>query len=200
MTMRTTSTFQRVLERAAEQHGFIRTEDLEELEVPANYLRKLAVRGAAEQRARGLYRLPMLPITQYDEFHEAVLWAGTQAVIGGEAALALWDLADVNPRHIDVVMPKGTRLRRKAERRFEVTERNFASRDIEFVDNVPVLTPAAAIDQAIDEGLEASMIEQAIATARQRGQMKPLDEARLRIKLDNRKHERAIPSGRKVPA
>jgi len=84
------------------------------------YVRKLAAAGRADHRARGIYRLTAIPVTARDEYHEAVLWAG--AAVAGEAALALWDLADVNPRHIDVVIPAGRRLRRHDAGRFRVTQ------------------------------------------------------------------------------
>lgn len=200
MAMRTTTTFLRVLERAAEQHGFVRTDELDELEVPAGYLRKLAARGVAEQRDRGLYRLVAFPITQYDEFHEAVLWAGPGAVVAGESALALWDLADVNPRRIEVAIPSERRLRRKYEHQFAVKKRDLTEADIDFVDNIPVVTPAVAIDQVIDDGMEVALIEQAIVAARKKDLLGSLGEARLRIKADERRSKASASHRKKMSA
>ena len=104
------------------QHGFVRTADLDDLAIPQVYVRKLAAAGRADHRARGIYRLTAIPVTARDEYHEAVLWAGDGAAVAGEATLALWDLADVNPRHIDVVIPAGRRLRRHDAGRFRVTQ------------------------------------------------------------------------------
>lgn len=179
-------TFERLVERAAGQHGFVRTEDARQIGVNPVYLRKLAARGTLEARGRGLYRLAAIPPTPRDEYHEAVLWANGDAVIGGEGALALWGLADVNPRRIEIVLPPRYQLRRQGADRYRVTRRALGPDDVDEVDNIPVAAPAAAIAQAIDQGVEGSLIEQAIANARGRQLFGPTTEARLRVRLDDR--------------
>jgi predicted transcriptional regulator of viral defense system len=179
-------TFERLVERAAEQHGFIRTEDAHQMGINPVYLRKLAARGALEGRGRGLYRLVAIPPTPRDEYHEAILWANGDAVIGGEGALALWDLADVNPRRIEIVLPPRYQIRRQGAERYRVVRRALGPGDVDEVDNIPVASPAAAIAQAIDEGVEGTLIEQAITNARARQMFGPTTEARLRIRLDER--------------
>ncbi|MDA8046172.1 MAG: type IV toxin-antitoxin system AbiEi family antitoxin domain-containing protein [Actinomycetota bacterium] len=179
-------TYDRLVERAGAQHGFVRTKDLDELAIPQVYIRKLAASGRAENRARGLYRLTAIPVTANDEYHEAVLWAGNDAAVSGEAALALWDLADVNPRHIEVAVPHGHRPRRDPKGRFKALTARLAPNDIDFVDQIPVVVAGVAIGQAIERGLEGSLIGQAITTAATRGLLGQLPEARLRVALADR--------------
>lgn len=178
--------YDRLVERAGAQHGFVRTEDLDELAIPQVYIRKLTVAGRAEHRARGLYRMTAIPVTANDEYHEAVLWAGPGAVIAGEAALALWGLGDVNPRRIEVAIPAGQRLRRRDNGRFSVTRADLAPEDIDFVDQIPVVVPAVAIAQAITRGMEGTLVGQAIAAAAARGLINQLGEARLRVAVADR--------------
>lgn len=178
-------TYERLIERAATQHGFIRTADLDELTIPQVYVRKLTAAGRAEHRARGLYRITALPVTANDEYHEAVLWAGDDAAIAGEAALALWGLADVNPRRIEVIVASGHRVRRQTDR-YLVTSADLGADDVDFVDDIPVVVPAVAIRQVIDRGIDATLIEQAIQTAAGRGFLNRISEARLRVALDDR--------------
>ena len=105
--------------------------------------------GRLERRAQGLYRLAALPVGPRDEFHEAVLTARGEGVIAGDAALALWDLADVNPREIDVILPAGQRIRRTHNRRFRIRQQRLRPDQIDQVDGIPVLTPQTAIQEAI---------------------------------------------------
>ena len=105
-----TTPYDRLVELAADQHGFVRTEEAEAAGVRSDYLRRLAMNGRLERRAQGLYRLTALPVGPLDEYHEAVLVARGEGVVAGDAALALWGLADVNPREIEVVLPAGQRV------------------------------------------------------------------------------------------
>lgn len=187
-------TYERLVERAGTQHGFVRTQDLDELGIPQVYVRKLAAAGRAQHRARGLYRLVALPVTDNDEYHEAVLWAGDGAAVTGEAALALWALADVNPRRIQVAIPAGRRLRRHDNGRFVGVVTDLDPDDVDFVDNIPVVTPAVAIASVIAEGMEGTLIDQAITTAAGRGLLSQIGEARLRVALA----DRAFPQRRKA--
>jgi len=97
--------YDRLVELAADKHGFVRTEDAKEAGVRPDYLRRLAMKGRLERRAQGLYRLTALPVGPLDEYHEAVLAARGEGVVAGDAALALWGLTDVNPREIEVILP-----------------------------------------------------------------------------------------------
>ncbi len=180
------ATYDRLIELAADQHGFVRTEDAEEAGIRPDYLRRLAMKGRLERRAQGLYRLTALPVGPLDEYHEAVLAARGEGVVAGDAALALWGLADVNPREIEVVLPAGQRVRRIQDRRFRFRQQRLARDQIDQVDGIPVLAPQAAVEEAITNGLEGNMIEQAIVNARRRELIGELGAARLRVQLADR--------------
>jgi predicted transcriptional regulator of viral defense system len=179
--------FELIIERAAAQHGFVRVSDLDELGISQVYVRQLAAQGRAERRAQGLYRIAALPVTEFDEFQEAVLWAGDNAAIGGESALLLWELADVNPRRIHVVIPPGRRIRRNDIEQYHLRSEKLEADDIDFIHGIPVLRPQVAIRQVIEEGTEGSLIEQAIENASRRDLLTPLAEARLRVTLADRR-------------
>jgi predicted transcriptional regulator of viral defense system len=177
---------ERLIEQAAEKHGFVRTADAAEMEVNPAAMRKLAAAGRLEHRGWGLYRVVAFPSTQHDEFHEAVLWANGVGVIGGEAALALWDLADVNPGKIDIIVPPNYEPRRKGHERYRTRRRKLADADIETVDNIPVLAVRVAIADAIKAGVAGELIEQAITNARARKLISLVTESRLRVQLADR--------------
>ncbi|MHB8352695.1 MAG: hypothetical protein ACYDFT_08445, partial [Thermoplasmata archaeon] len=126
-----------------------------------------------------------------------VLAARGEGVVAGEAALALWDLADVNPREIEVILPAGQRVRRTQDRRFRLRQQRLRPDQIDQVDGIPVLSPRAAIEEAIANGMEGDMIEQAIANARRRELIGELGAARLRVQLADRnvRVHRGVPAG-----
>ena len=143
------------------------------------------MKGRLERRAQGLYRLTALPVGPLDEYHEAVL-AARGEVVAGDAALARWGLAEANPREIEVVLPAGQRVRRANDRRFRLHQRRLDPDQIDHVEGIPVLAPQAAIAEAIANGLEGHMVEQAITNARRRELVGELAAARLRVPLADR--------------
>lgn len=98
-----------VREIALDHYGYVTTKDAAEAGVPAGELPKLAARGGLENVAYGLYRVPDIPPTAYDQFAEALLRVGEGAYLHGESVLALFGLADVNPRQIKVAVRRRAR-------------------------------------------------------------------------------------------
>lgn len=184
--MADTTVLERLIGQAAEQHGFVRTADAAEMNVNPAAIRKLAAAGRLEHRGWGLYRIVAFPSTRHDEFHEAVLWANGVGVVGGEAALALWDLADVNPRKIEIIVPPNYGPRRQGHERYKTRRRKIADADIETVENIPVLSARVAIADAVKAGVAGKLIEQAITNARARKLIGLVTESRLRVQLADR--------------
>ncbi len=103
-----------VREIALGEYGFITTKEAVAAGVPAVELRKLAARGALVNVAYGIYRVLDAPGSPFDQFAEALLRAGEGAYLRGDSVLALFGLADINPRKIRVVAPKRTRAKMPA--------------------------------------------------------------------------------------
>jgi len=146
-----------VREIALDHYGYVTTEQAAEAGVPAVELPKLAARGGLENVAYGLYRVPDIPPTAYDQFAEALMRVGEGAYLHGESVLALFGLADVNPRQIKVA------VRRRAR---------------------PQLPPFVELTQVKDdapttfyEGLEAQPVAEAILECRGRIERGRLREA-----------------------
>lgn len=98
-----------VREIALDNYGFVTTREADEAGVPAIELPKLAARGGLESVAYGLYRVTDVPATAFDQFAEALLRVGERAYLYGESVLALFGLADVNPRTIKVAVNRRAR-------------------------------------------------------------------------------------------
>ena len=100
----------KLLEVAGEQRGFVTVRDGEGVGVPAIELRKMASRGVLVRSGHGLYRIVSFSAQRHDEYKAANLWADGEGVTSHESALSLWELCDVNPRMINVTVPR--RMRR----------------------------------------------------------------------------------------
>lgn len=109
-----------VREVAYDNYGYVTTKDATDAGVPAIELPKLAARGGLTNVAYGLYRVPDIPPTRFDQFAEALLRVGDGAYLHGESVLALFGLADVNPRRIRVAVPR--RVRAKLPAFIELTQ------------------------------------------------------------------------------
>ncbi|HSV40327.1 MAG TPA: hypothetical protein VLI04_16315 [Nocardioidaceae bacterium] len=96
------------------EYGFITTTAAVAVGVPAVELRKLAARGALVSVAYGIYRVADAPGSPFDQFAEALLRVGEGAYLRGDSVLALFGLADVNPRKVRVVALKRTRAKMPA--------------------------------------------------------------------------------------
>jgi len=98
-----------VREIALDNYGYVTTKDAIEAGVPAAELPKLAARGGLDNVTYGLYRVPDVTPTRFDQFAEALLRVGDGAYLHGESVLALFDLAAVNPRQIKVAVRRRSR-------------------------------------------------------------------------------------------
>ena len=139
-----------LLALALGQRGFVTPGDAEGLGVDPAQLRILAHRGQLERRGRGVYRFPEVPASEQDEYLEAVLLVGRGAVVSHESALALLDLADVNPRVVHVTVPAGARVRRQLTKPVTIHHGPLPDDDVTREDGIPVVTVARAIRDALD--------------------------------------------------
>jgi predicted transcriptional regulator of viral defense system len=175
-----------LLEVAAPQHGLFTLEQAAAVGVGGAQVRQMAAREVLERRAHGVYRIRSVPLDERSEYMEAVLWAKGRGVIAGESALALWDLADVNPRHIHVALPPAYRPRRRGGELYKLEHVRLAPEDVDQLDGIPVVTPAVAIRQATAAGVPADLIEQAVRRAQAREHLGNQTAARLLVGLYDR--------------
>lgn len=155
----------RLRQRALGQYGFVTTRDAQELGVPAAELPNLKRRGGIERISHGVYRFDDIPRTAKDQFMEAVLCAGPDAYLTGDAVLAFHDLAHVNPRRIRVATPH--RHRRSLPDFIEVLPGTVDGAERTRYEGIPATTVARALrdcqgvvmpDRLADAAKEAARI------------------------------------------
>lgn len=154
-----------VREVAFDNYGYVTTKDVVDAGVPAIEMPKLAARGGLTNVAYGLYRVPDVPPTHFDQFAEALLRVGEGAYLHGESVLALFGLADVNPRRIKVAVPR--RVRAKLPAFIELTQVPDSARTT-FYEGLASQPVAGAILECHGR-IEAERLMNAAKQARQEG-------------------------------
>ncbi len=176
---------EQILAIAGDQHGYITARQAADAGIPGVELRKLGQRGRLEHSAHGVYRIASFPRRPRDEFMEATLWPDGKGVVSHESALVLWELADVNPSRIHVTVPPPYRPRKRGGDRYKVWTRELARGDVDYVNEIPTVTPERAIVDAAQAGLQRRFVEQAILTARNRQLFGRETEMRIRQQIQD---------------
>lgn len=171
--------YSELFEVAADQRGFITTEDVRDLGGTTQVLIDMHRHGHLDRVAHGVYRFRSFPAGSLDELMQATLWPRRRGVISHDSGLDLWDLCDVNPAKIHVTVPKAARVRRVAPPVYEVHVRDLDPADITRFEGIPVVTPVRAILDGLERHLDQRLINQAIDAARRRGLITPEEIATL---------------------
>jgi predicted transcriptional regulator of viral defense system len=159
----------RVVERAAEQHGYITTHDAREIGVDPTQLRLMAARGRLERVARSAYRVPLLPRGEHDDLAEAVAWSLGRAIVSHESALILHGLSDVNPSRIHLTVPRNNHPRAVGGDLYRLHRRELPATEITEVDGVPATTVRRTILDCLSGGTDPHQLRLAIDRAESEG-------------------------------
>ena len=176
----------RVLERAAEQHGYITTRDARELDVDPTQLRLMAARGRLERVGRGVYRVPMLPRTEHDELAEAVAWTLGRGVISHESALVLYGLSDVSPSRVHLTVPRDNHPRAAGGELYRLHRRDLAPIEITERDDIAVTAVARTIRDCLADGTDPYQLRLAVDEAEAQGLLQRTEAEDLRREIDAR--------------
>ena len=125
------SEYEKVMDLAADQFGYVSTSQAAARGVSGNALRMMATRGVLERLSWGVYRVPTFPASPLAEYMEASLWpAGVPGVISHQSALAIRDLSDVSPPNVHFTLPKAFRVRRAVPGYLEIHNSDLPEDDI----------------------------------------------------------------------
>jgi predicted transcriptional regulator of viral defense system len=174
--------YNRLADLAGENYGYLTTEEVEKEGIDPHRLLELARRGQLERRARGLYRLPLIPVSPLDAYREATLWPrGSEAVISHATALDLYGLGDANPAKIHLTLPRTHRPRREIPRQYALHHEDLDPEDVRLYEGIPIVSPAKAIRQS--RTLGAGLLRGALEGGLQRGLLRPTEAEGLRDEL-----------------
>lgn len=179
--------FDRVLEVAVENHGYLTVADAVGAGIDPAALRKLAATGRLEHTAHGVYRVSVLDGGSHGPYAEAVAWSGGRGVISHESALDLLELCDVNPPLIHLTVPREYAPRRRGGELYRIWRRSLDAAVLTRVDGIPVVRAAQAIRDGIGYGTDTRLLRQACATASREGYLTAGESRRLEAELRARR-------------
>ncbi len=172
------SGYDKVMDVAADQFGYVSTSQAVAEGVSGNALRMMATRGTLERVSWGVYRVRTFPALPLAEYMEASLWpAGVPGVISHESALAIRDISDVSPPKVHITVPKTFRVRRAVPGHLAIHRVDLPEHDVTQVEGIPTTTVRRTIEDCHRTHLGPALLRQAIEDGAREGYLKP-DEAR----------------------
>ena len=159
----------RLMDIAADRGGYVPTRCAKEQGLLPARLVTLAHRGALERVGHGLYRIPGFPVDQHDDLIRAVLWTNERGAVSHETAIALYELADVNPIAIHLTVPREYRITRAGGERYRVHHAPLTERNIGRFEGVRAVDVATAIKGALEQGVGTTLMFDATDRARRLG-------------------------------
>lgn len=174
-------------EIALDQHGFVTTEQaLEEGMIHAN-LSTLVARGRLHRVAHGVYRVPQVAETQWDQYQLAVLWTGVpEACLSHETALATRSLTDLNPSKIHLTVAAHRRIRRHGGEQYVLHREDLNPKEISWWEGIPCVSVPTAIRQCIAGGTPTYLVNQALNQAKGTSALSNSEYTHLKRMLKNR--------------
>jgi predicted transcriptional regulator of viral defense system len=136
--------------------------------------------GTFQRVAHGVYRLTFFPSVPHEDLFVAWLRTGPNSVISHESALALFELSDVLPAAVHIIVPR-TASRRRAGLRLHTNK--LAKDEVTRYQGLPVTTPARTLADVIVAGTAPEQIVMAVKQALDRGLTTP---ASLHVQMKRR--------------
>ena len=182
------SRFDELVSLAEGQDGLFTSALARQAGFTASVLARLAQRGRIERTARGVYRIPYVPLDRFSQYREVALWAnahrGPAAVaLSHETALGIYGISDADPAFIHLTVPPGPRLRRVHPPGVVIHRAHLLPGDLVPFEGLPVTSVTRTISDLLEAGARLDFIRQAIAEARKEGFLSSHDARQLRRNL-----------------
>ena len=158
--------FNRLYEIAEDQAGYFTAQQAHEAGFSWESLSYHVTTDRFIRIQRGVYRLVQFPASPYEDLFVAWLRTGPGSVISHESALYLYDLSDVLPGEVHVIMPRtGSRRRQN----IHLHTNRITSEEVTRREGLPVTNAARTIIDVTIDGLAEEQIQRAIHDALRRG-------------------------------
>ncbi len=178
---------ERLREIALDQHGFVTAAQAVEEGIPKTELPRLAARDRVERMTHGVYRIPQVPATPYDNWALAVLWTGAdEACLSHDTALAAWDVSDINPDRIHLTVGRNRRLRRAGGERHVIHHDDLELDQRTMWQGIPITKLPRTVEDCIKSGVPSYLIQQALDRGGKTSLLPRKDHERLTHLLEER--------------
>jgi len=178
--MPTKPDFNKLYEIAEGQVGYFTTAQAESAGFSRERLSSTVKSGKFQRLAQGVYRLVYFPASSYEDLFVAWLVTGPHSVISHESALAVYELSDLLPGAVHVIVPRTASRRRKNIR---LHTNRLKPGEITTRGGLPITTVARTIADVASSGMAAELVVQSIQEALRRGLV---SEAGLQAEAEKR--------------
>lgn len=151
---------------AEDQAGYFSLAQAQEIGLQRNQIYRQIKRGKFERAGWGIYRFVQFPASRFEEIHAAVLSAGPHAVVGFQTALYVYELSDMIPDEIHLILPAGSSRRRPGIRVHTI---GLTPEVVTQFEGLPITTVSKTIIDCAFAGVDDQQIRIAVAQALQRG-------------------------------
>lgn len=176
---------EKLREVALDQHGLITASQAEDVGVSQPSLSYLTKNKRIERVDRGIYRISQIPHSPYDMLQQALLWAGEDAILSHDTALAALDICDINPIRIHVTVPKTRRIKKENPKNIFLHKDNVKKSQVKWWEGMQIASLQLAIEQCIERGAPSHLMEQAIQNGLSRGMLQKHDAEMLYEKMED---------------
>ncbi len=156
---------------ASMQAGYFTTPQAREHGISWRALTHHAARGRFQRVRRGLYRFRDYPSSLYEEVVAAWLAIGAdRSVVSHDTALDLYDLTDIIPASVHLIVPRAQRgLHPPVGVTLHTTTRPLVDDEVTIREGVRLTTPERTLLDMIEAGTALEHTERGIQTALARG-------------------------------
>lgn len=178
---------ERLREVALDQHGFVTTAQAVDEGVSHAELSTMVARDRLHRVAHGVYRVPQVAETEFDQYQLAVLWTGApEACLSHDTALAAWEVSDINPDRVHLTVASHRRIRRAGGGLYVVHHQDLDAQQVTWWQGIPAVSVPTAIAQCITSGVPTYLIRQALDRAGRTSRLPRADAERLAAALEAR--------------
>ena len=150
-------------------------------------LSTMVARDRLERVAHGVYRVPQVAQTEFDQYQLAVLWTGaSEACLSHDTALTAWEVSDINPDRIHLTVARHRRIRRAGGGLYVVHHQDLDVRQVTWWQGIPTVNVPTAIAQCIASGVPTYLIRQALDRAGRTSRLPATDAEQLARALEAR--------------
>lgn len=151
---------------AEDQAGYFSLTQAREIGLRRNQIYRELARGKFKKAAWGIYRFQQFPASRLEEIHVAVLSAGQKATVCCQTALYVYDLSDIIPDEIHLILPP-TSSRRRSGIRVHTIQLNPA--DVTYFEGLSITTVSRTIVDCAFAHVDDEQIKIAVFQSLQRG-------------------------------
>ena len=158
--------YQNLYKIAESQSGFFTSSQAKKAGYSWERLSSLSKQKKFTRIEKGIYRITLFPASPFEDLFIAVLKSGSNSVISHNSALSIYDLSDILPGEIHMIIPQ-TRSRRRKGIKYHICR--ISKNEITSYKGLPITTVERTITDGIRSGLDANLIKQAINQGIDRG-------------------------------